>query len=214
MNKDNHTDFIGQTTPTTPASQPQETSLGKTPCSTSCKDDESPLLWFAMRATYRSEIQMRDMLQDKGMRCFVPMTVEAKIVGGRKKLVSKPAVASLIFVLAQKELLQSIKAREPRLQYYCKPASNGRRTPITVPNKQMEAFIRINESQDFDIQPIDHNFTPGTRVRVTAGPFQGMEGTYQRTKGHRQRRFVIAIEGLVSISSAEVAPNMVEPIES
>ena len=61
---------------TTHAEEKQKVSLivyDKGETSIVCKRVDDPIRWFAMRATYRHELKMRDMLQQHGIETFVPM---------------------------------------------------------------------------------------------------------------------------------------------
>ncbi len=172
--------------------------------------------WFAMRATYRSEKKMKDDLELIGLKCFYPTVMAEKRVGGRRKKVWVPAVASLIFVHGLKSVIQQFKATTNRLQYVCKPDGMGGRTPIIVPDAQMEAFIRLYESNNYEITEdpdIINSIKPGQRVRVLEGPFEGLTGTFQRIKGHRKKTFIIVIESLLCISTTEIAPQSLELVE-
>lgn len=185
------------------------------PTSTAAKEQEDEQ-WFAMRATYRSELIMKEKLQDKGFTCFVPLILVEKRIGGRKKREWKPAVSSMIFVHGAKSKLQEFKKDKPRLQYICKPNGMGGKTPIIIPEHQMAAFICLFESGKGEINDDPetiNNIRPGQNVRVTEGPFQGLVGTFQRMKGGRNKRFIITLDNLLIISTTEVSPSMIEIID-
>ncbi len=169
--------------------------------------------WFAMRATYRCELAMKKKLEDANMTCFIALKAIEKKVGLRKKRVWVPEIGNLIFVRAVRQQLQDFKKLEVRLQYICSKNHKGGRTPIVVPDKQMAAFIKLYESGNYEISgdyEIINSIEPGMQVRVKEGPFEGMVGTFQRIKGHRNKRFVISIDQVACISTTIISPNMVE----
>ena len=87
------------------------------------------------------------------------------------------------------------------------------RRPIVIPDKQMEDFIRIVASGIEHVEVVDSQrvrFAEGDRVRVTAGPFCGVEGVYVRYKGHS--KVALSIGGLLTALTAYVPLDCVEKI--
>ncbi len=172
--------------------------------------------WFAMRATYRCEMAMKEELESKGFVAFVPTVLADRVIKGRKKRVWVPAVASLIFVFGKKNDIQEFKKRHERLQYLCKFGPNNTRTPIIVPEYQMKAFIKIYESGNYEITDnpdIINSIKPGQRVRVIEGPFMDLTGTFQKMKGKRNKQFIIKLDQIACITTTEINPNMIEVTE-
>ena len=186
--------------------------------STKCANEVQEELeqWFAMRATYRSEKMMKDELEAIGLKCFYATEKVEKRVGRRLKKVWAPVVANMIFVFGKKSEIQAFKKTKERLQYQCKPDGAGGRTPIIVPNDQMDAFIQLYKNCQYEITEdpdILNNIKPGQRVKVVEGPFTGYTGTFQHIKGHRSKVFIVSIEGLMAIYTTEIKPENLEKIE-
>lgn len=86
------------------------------------------------------------------------------------------------------------------LQFILNPLS-----PIVVPQRQMDDFIRFYESVDYDEPEF---LTPQTmgqlrknaRVVIGDGPLAGISGYYQRVKGAKDKRFIVLIEGLIAMA--------------
>ena len=58
------------------------------------------------------------------------------------------------------------------------------------------------------------NFVPPHKVRVLAGPFEGVEGTFMRVvNGKREKRVVVKIAGVVAIATASLPISLVEKID-
>ncbi|MBP5513295.1 MAG: UpxY family transcription antiterminator [Bacteroidaceae bacterium] len=167
--------------------------------------------WFAMRATYRREMKAHDELKEAGIEVFIPMHITKKKVGERMKRVEAPAIHGLIFVHCSQPFIQQFKLKRPYLQYMCSFHHDGTRKPIIVPDQQMQDFIRISTQTD-EVTYIDPETTRlplGTRVVIVNGPFEGMKGTLQRIQGHRNRQFVIQIEGVLALA-IQISPNQIE----
>ena len=155
-----------------------------------------------MRATYHREMAVRDLLEQHHIDCYLPTKQKVKVVAGRKVCVSSPLVSSLIFVHSDKETLQNFKAKLPYLQYMTMPAG-GKNTPIIVPNRQMDDFIAVTKRDNDRLlfyKPGEITFDRGTRVRVHGGVFDGVEGTFMKVAGKRNRRVVIQIQNVVAVA--------------
>ena len=82
------------------------------------------------------------------------------------------------------------------------------RAILEVPEKQMEAFIRV--VMEYPDTPVSSEFpiTKGTRVRVVRGPLKGIEGEVEETPNGVQ--FVVAIQSLIcakiTIGRGDVIP--------
>ena len=167
--------------------------------------------WYAMRVTYRRELAVRDLLEAEGMETFIPMRYTLKIKKGVPKRQLVPAVSSLLFIHAPQSVIQQIKANIPHLQYI--PDKN--RQKISVPESQMRHFIAAcgsyNESLHF-FDPSELNLTKGTPVRIIGGDFEGMEGVFVKIKGKRDRRVVVAIQGVIAVAIATIHPDLIEVI--
>lgn len=175
------------------------------------KPDDS-VKWYAMRVTYRRELAVRDTLEEKGMEVFVPMHYVVKVDGNKPKKVLMPIVSSLIFVHERKSVIQAVKANIPHLQYIV----DKNRKKIVVPETQMKYFVAAcatySDSLTF-FDPSEVNLEKGTPVRVIGGEFEGYEGVFVKIKGKRDRRVVIAIEGVIAVAMASIHPDLVVPIK-
>lgn len=188
-------------------------------CSVGIKRDSRPvseetLRWYAMSAPYRREFIARDIFKAEGLEYFLPLQrVVADSAGGRKRLVWRPAIASMIFVRATRSGIQSLKQRRGVVQYLTRPVE-GRNEPITVPDREMADFRRAiladNEKTVF-LRPEEIDISKGTLVRITGGPLNGCTGAFMKVSGVRGRRLVIKLEGLGAVAT-QVDPDFVEII--
>lgn len=168
--------------------------------------------WFAMRVTYSREVKMKELLEEKGVECFVPMQYQTKIIRGRKAKILKPVIHNLLFARATKTEMQEIKKHYEYLQYII----NREHQKIIVPDAQMQRFIAVAGTYDEQliwVNPEDLNLKKGTRVRITAGDFEGQEGIFVKVKGARDKRVVIAIQGVIAVAMATLHPSLIEVIK-
>lgn len=173
---------------------------------TMCGD---PKIWYPMRVTYSRELKVKAELDRLGIKCFVPMTyklVDADGENPHRELV--PAINNLIFVHATQEQISRLKttneALEP-LRYIMDYTAEKPHEIMTIPDRQMENFMRVASMTDDSVMFLDENTIvgkEGKRVRIMGGPFEGVEGVIRRVK--RCKRVVVEIEGVMSVAIAHV----------
>ena len=167
--------------------------------------------WYAVRVTYSRELKFQALLQEAGFQTFVPMCRRTVEKNGKKEQKVVPAVSNLCFVKALKPDLDDFMRR---MGEAC-PAryiwDKSTRLPIVVPTKAMEDFMKVSLSMVDDViylQEISAKLREGQRVRVKAGPFEGVEGTVIRVK--RSRRVMVELPGMLAIATTIVKPEGLE----
>ena len=85
--------------------------------------------------------------------------------------------------------------------------------PIIIPDSQMRNFMAVSANYDESLlyfEPSELNIRKGTRVRITGGLFEGVEGEFVRVRN--DRRVVVTIEGVMAVATTFVHPSLVEPV--
>lgn len=168
--------------------------------------------WYALRVTYCREMLVKRHLDALGVENFIPMHYKEITFCGRKKRILAPALHNLIFVRTTLAALREIKFRS-RLPV-CFINDRVTTTPLIIPDKQMRDFIAVAGSCDEQLVYLDapkNDLQRGDRVRITAGPLQGVEGIFMRIRG--DRRVVVTVEGIMAVATAFLHPSMLEKIE-
>ena len=168
--------------------------------------------WFAMRVTYRRELKAKENLDAEGIENYIPMRWSSRIRHGRKVRELVPVVRGLVFVRTVLSDIQRVKQKMPYLQYIVDHRSG---TKIVVPEDQMKLFIAVTGTYDDKLLWFGEdevNLAAGTRVRIIAGEFEGYEGIFLKVKGARDKRVVIAIEGVIAVALATISPELIEVI--
>lgn len=158
--------------------------------------------WYAMRVTFKRELNVKQMLDMEHIENFVPMRRETRLLRGRRTQVMAPVIHNLIFVKAEKQVLQSFKAKVPYLQYMTTRQGN-KSIPIVVPEWQMENFISVSQSDDRNLMYFDSsevNLAAGSVVCIHGGPFDGLKGTFVKIKGKRSKKVVIAVQNVLAVA--------------
>lgn len=189
------------------------------PIVTGCHNSASPeaLEWFAMSATFGRELKARDYLEGKGTRCFIPMRWQMVCDrrGGKvRKLV--PAISNLIFVHTTRQRIQALKSVVDYLQYLTRPGG-GKNIPITIPEDQMQHFIRVCDSLSETLvylAPDEVELAEGTPVRIVGSVFDGVEGTFVKVGKGRKKQVVVLVQGVAAVMVAEFTDGYLQVLES
>ena len=181
---------------------------------TTCGD---PKIWFPMRVTYQREMKVKTELDRLGIESFVPMTykvVDADTDNPCRKFV--PAIRNLIFVRSTQERISHLKSSneilEP-LRYMIDNTAEEAHTIMTIPDKQMQNFMRVASKTDDSVMFLDDESVvgkEGKRVEIIGGAFEGVTGVIRRVK--RCKRVVVEIEGVASVAIAFVPAGLLKEI--
>lgn len=171
-------------------------------------------IWFAMRVTYRRELLVQRMLEERNIENYIPKQYVADKKHPGKKVLC-PVIHNIIFVYTTPAKMQELKSEGciPYLQYMMDRRSGEK---IIVPESQMRQFIFATADYDEALlyfAPSELNLAKGTHVRITGGKMAGMEGIFLKVKGARDRRVVVQIEGVVAVAFASIHPDLIEVID-
>ena len=175
--------------------------------------DKETEIWYAMRATYRRELDAMRLLEKQKMGCFIPMQYKISIKKGKKVRALVPVVHNLLFVHACPSDVKRIKSQVSYLQYITDTRSGQK---IIISDGEMQRFIAVAGTYNDHLmyfQPDELNLSIGTKVRITGGGFEGQEGIFLKVKGARDRRVVIEIQGVIAVALATIHPDLIEVIK-
>ena len=168
--------------------------------------------WYAMRVTYGRELKVQSALDNK-FKTYVPKCYKTVNRFGHRRYEIAAQVSNLIFVYASFNSLQEEKKKDTAAQYlrYIKKRNDEY---LTIPNKQMEDFIRVSKLPDEKLIPID--ITEGTnlngqKVRIIEGELAGVEGRIMRLKGNK--KVVVNISDLIAYAISFVPSGWLIKIE-
>jgi transcription antitermination factor NusG len=177
-----------------------------------------PQLWFPMRVTYSREMKVKDELDRLGLKNFLPMkykVMDADTDHPHRELV--PAINNLIFVHSSQEQISHLKATNGVLElmrFMVDHTIQEEHTIMTVPDRQMENFMRVASRTDDSVMFLDENCVvgkEGKRVLITGGVFEGVTGTIRRVK--HCKRVVVELEGIAAVAIAFVPAALLKEIK-
>ena len=169
--------------------------------------------WYAVRVTYSRELFFKEYLDAEGIENYIPMRYEYVVRKERRLRKLVPAVHNLVFVRSTRERMDEIKNKSGMnipIRYIM---DRETRQPIVIPDSQMRSFIAVSGTYDqavLYLEPTELNLSQGTRVRITGGIFEGVEGVFVRVR--HDRRVVVNIEGVMAVATTFVHASLVEEI--
>ena len=175
--------------------------------------------WFVLRTLFGHTQQVADMIIESGDYVYLAMIWRDGWRDGKKYRMLKPMM-NLVFAYitpeqAEHYVKESFESRFVTFYYdHFNINSLGFNPPLTVSSKSMELLVRTTALQDEHVMQVDYSkcrFMSDDIVRVTYGPFEGVEGRVARVS--RQTRVVVYIEGLnAGITTAYIPRHYLEKV--
>jgi transcription antitermination factor NusG len=159
--------------------------------------------WYAVHTRYQHEKNVARALAGKQFEVFLPLYAAIHRWKDRDKQLSLPLFPCYVFLRSPLERWQPVLAT-PGVHSVL--GFGGKRSMI--PSSEIEAVRRMVESP-LKAQP--HPFLKcGDRVRLRAGPLQGLEGILSRKKN--LWKLLVSVEMLQRSVAVEVDASMVERV--
>jgi transcription antitermination factor NusG len=158
--------------------------------------------WWALYTRHQHEKAVAEMLTAKGFDTFLPLYESTRRWKDRRKVISLPLFPCYVFVRG---------GLDRRLLVVTTPGVHmvlrrGDQVAI-VPDQEIEAIQRA-VTGSLQVEPFPF-LKCGTRVRVTKGPLEGVEGILIRKKN--LWRLVLSVDMLAQSVAVEVHASDVEP---
>lgn len=158
-------------------------------------DSSENLLWFAFYTRPRHEQQVESRFCQLGMESFLPRIPLRRQWKDRMKIVEWPLFPGYIFGRCEPWALTKAVATSGVVSVV---SNNGNPAPVGV--HELESVrVLMRALAETGTIPERVPLEPGTAVRVTAGPFEGVQGVVVEQRNGR--RFMVQLttigEGLV-----------------
>lgn len=153
--------------------------------------------WYAAKVFQNRTTPVANMLQQQGIKYFIPSKV----------------IASLAFIKTTETSIQQLQEAHRREFWVYR--NRGSKEPTAIPEHEMEVFMFVATAGAQGMIPLGEDkpeYHVGNRVRVKDGPFKGAEGHIKRIK--KDRRLVVSIHGVVAIATTYIHPDLLEIIEN
>lgn len=157
--------------------------------------------WFAMHV-YASGMKKAEKLlkSEKTLHYFIAKKYVVRKSGGKTKRELVPLISNLLFIRATYKQVHDFQKLYSVIGFVI-TSIEGRRTPLVVPDSQMENFIKVASHYEADLvyyRPEELNLSKGDYVRIIGGAFNGAKGQLIKIDGKRNKRFVVTIPNILS----------------
>jgi transcription antitermination factor NusG len=179
----------------------------------------SQLLWYVLFVANGKAVKIKPYLEKASIEYFFPLYYKDRKIKGSERCeqVSLPLLGNLIFAKSSKDVLDLV-LKEAKLKLTISSdlfyRDLGSKRIIIIPENQMRNFIAVagNETEQvIYLSNEEVNLKKGMKVRITGGPFAGIEGVFMRIKG--DKRLVVSIPNLLSVATAYIPSCYVQEIE-
>ena len=176
--------------------------------------------WYVLRCTYGREKKAYDYITANGIMAYYPTQNTIKTINGKRKVVTESLLPNLFFAYGTESQIKTFvydNVNLPFLRFYYRHTHIGTnilKTPLIVPNAQMESLkiVCSSEVDDIIVSPGEiTKFEKGQLVRVLKGSFEGFVGRVARYKG--QQRVGIVIANSLTVVTAYVPSAYCERME-
>ena len=99
----------------------------------------------------------------------------------------------------------------------CITGAHASTEPITIPEDQMQHFIRVCDSLSETLvylAPDEVELAEGTPVRIVGSVFDGVEGTFVKVGKGRKKQVVVLVQGVAAVMVAEFTDGYLQVLES
>lgn len=174
-------------------------------------------VWYAMRVTYGRELKIQAAMNGK-FETFIPKCYKTVERFGKRHYELTSCISNLLFVYGTKNQIEEERQKQAEIKndkkwHLLNFIMNHENKMITVPNKQMEDFIRVSNLPAEELIPLDireGESLTGQRVKVIDGPLVGIEGFIKRIEGNK--RVVVTIDGMLATALKFISPSLLTKI--
>ncbi len=156
--------------------------------------------WYLVHTKPRQEACALENLTRQGYSCYLPMWRAEKLRKGALAAVDEPLFPRYLFIRLDTDVMAKSWAPIRSTRGVSRLVCFGTE-PAKVPDTLIETLRAYEAALRSEMVPL---FAPGERVRITSGPFAGIEGIYQMAEG--EQRAIVLIELLAKQVRVPVAP--------
>jgi transcription antitermination factor NusG len=153
------------------------------------------MAWYALRVKPRFEKMVSCGLRGKGYDEFLPLSHSQRKHNGRTRTVDLPLFPGYLFCRFDAKKRLPIMT-SPGVLYVV--TQGDKLAPV-----RDEDIASVRIALESGLPVASHQYLPGNRVRVLAGPLTGVEGVVTRVTG--KCRVVISVEMLMQSVSVDIA---------
>ena len=130
------------------------------------------------------------------------------------KRVLVPLLPSMVFVRGRFSEVHRFQSIYSFIGFATLP-KDGHRTPIVVPDPDMENFRIVADKCRDDLtyySPLEMKMLKGEYIRIIGGLFDGAVAKLVKVPGKRNRKLVVELPGIAEIATTSIEPQFVRKI--
>ena len=170
--------------------------------------------WFVMYVYASGMKKAEKLLKSEGsLHYYIPKKYAVRKCGGKTKRELVPLISNLLFIRATHKQVHDFQKLYSVIGFVI-TLIDGKRTPLVVPDSQMENFIKVASHYEADLvyyRPDELNLSKGDYVRIIGGAFNGAKGQLVKIDGKRNKRFVVTIPNILS-ATVDLKPEFIQKI--
>ena len=169
------------------------------------ENNQGEKLWYAIYVRSRHEKNIYSALLNKDIESSLPMKTVIRQWSDRKKKVEVPLFRGYVFIRIDisKDKLNILQT-DGVVKFI-----GIRNKPSRIPDEEIHwIHMMVEESNTVKNEK---EIPSGQKVRVSSGPFKGVEGVAMRFGN--QSRLVVVIESIMNAVSIEISPNYLEKVK-
>lgn len=179
-----------------------KTPLAWMPGEEFCAVDDGTRRWSVLHVKPRQEKSVASVLMEVGIPYYLPLVNKTRYYGHRKRVVNTPLFPSYVFVRGTVE----------ETYFAISTHRVAKVIPVGDQNELERDIERIRSVLQLggELEPYPY-LKVGTPVRVTGGPFQGVEGLIEE---HRSwNRLILVVHTLGRAASLEIDASLLERVD-
>ena len=167
-------------------------------------DTQEPMAWYALRVRSRHEKKIAALLEQKNIEISLPLLQVTRQWSDRKKLIHIPLFRGYVFTHIPLQLKHYEVLQTPGVVAFSGIGGKIK----AIPDEQMYWLDQALHTGE-EIK-LECDFPVGQRVRVTHGPWRGIEGFVQESRA--KSRLVVWLDTLMQGMSINVDAALLEPL--
>lgn len=162
--------------------------------------------WFVAYTLSRFEKKVHERLKMMSVYSFLPLHLVMRKWSDRNKRVEVPLFPNYIFVCLPKKEMYKVLTIPGVVKFI---SCEGQ--PVTIPESEIEMIRKmISYGSGICVENSNTMIEKGDKVRITEGPFNGIEGTIISKQG--KQRLVVMLEKIDKTISVEYSARILEKV--
>lgn len=171
--------------------------------------------WFAMNVyALRISLAEKALSREEKLDYFIPMHYVIRKYASKPKRVLAPLIPSMVFVRGKYSDVHNFQSIYSFIGFATMP-KDGHRTPLVVPDPDMENFKIIALKAKGDLtyyRPEELRMQKGEYIRIIGGIFDGAVARLVKVSGKRNKKLVVELPGIADIATTSIEPQFVKKI--